>query len=455
MSLIGSVSGIDTATLTAHETGDLIVVWAFSRDTGLPVIPSGFTQIKNLSGVSFGVLAYKYAESNSEVLGTWTNATSLNALIYRSGGELSIGNSLIFSDWGTLISYPSLTLQNTDNTSIVASFLGHRSFNIDVTQTPNSSSLLTSYVNSGVSVSAAYDTVNPVSSYPADDVEVSGSGNTWVGVVVEIKESISTVIIDDTTDPLNSKSQAVINGSGFEVAQGGGVVLQKQGARSTPLTVNSWSDSQINVNALDVESTNYSYGTHSLMVTVDGGDSGSIDFEAVPAVNHNYVVIDGLSTVNDRFKSIPDFTVDDQLVYQSVLFKDGLPTVYTVNVNSNGTFSIDGSTPVGSYTFTVRAWDHTDETWGDLSTQTVEITTDVAVESDILISMVGISDGDYLIRVFREDTGALVHNGLVTFANEQVTLTLTDVPVGVYTTTFLTDGSVDPDVYGADKGVTQ
>lgn len=452
MAFIGSSGGIDTATLPAHQAGDLIVVWAFSRSTGLPVIPAGFIPVLQVSADSFAVAAAKYATSSSDTIGTWTNSTSLTVNVYRSGGLLTIGSSTSNSDFGTLINYPSLTLENTDNTSIVAAFLGHRSYNIDTSQTPNGTVLRESYAQDFVSVSASYDTDTPVSTWSDVDVEVGGSASFWVSGVVEIKELSSSVTIDDVTDPLNTNAQSTINGSGFEAAQGVGTVEQLQGLNSTALIIDTWSDTQLVVNSMDIESSAYFYGTQSIMVTANGGDSALLDFESVPLVNNDFVNITSLATEGDRLTAIPDLSVGDQVRYQSVLYLLGVPTVYTVVVNDDATFSVDGSTPSGSYTFDVRAYDSSDNTWGTVGVQSVDI---VGTGSTINITMTGIPDGNYLTRIFREDTGAIVINDTISYSSGAASALLSGVPVSTQTTSFVIDGSPTPLIYGADNGVTE
>ena len=102
-------------TLPTHAAGDLIVMIAGKSTSGLPTIPAGWTTIQSSSSstISF-VIAYKIAASSSESSGTWTNAGSIGATVYRKGG--SDGNwivptaSSVASKSGTTIPWPAHTL---------------------------------------------------------------------------------------------------------------------------------------------------------------------------------------------------------------------------------------------------------------------------------------------------------------------------------------------------------
>ncbi len=456
MAYSGGSTGVNSAVLPTHSTGNLILIFAYNQDDNtIPDLPVGYISVDTQTGGNNAFrVGYKLATSASETSGTWTNATNVLVQVYSSATtSFAIGTQPTSAeDFGTLLDYPAATLDVTDGSSWVVAFAGHRANNGTI-DTPPSGMVNRVFSNEASSLAVGHDTNGGVVSFAGDSVEIGGSGSSWWTSVIEIIEVASSVTIDDTTDPLNTNAQATVNGSGFEATQGSGTVTQEQGVKTTPLTVNTWSDTQLIVDSLDIESTTYFYGTHTLRVVADGGDSATVDFESIPAVNNSYVNIASLATEGDRLTAIPDLAVGDQVRYHSVLYDTGVPTAYTVTVNDDGTFSVDGSTPVGTYTFQVKAWDASDESWGLAADQTVEITSG-GVNSTINITMTGIPDGSYLTRIFREDTGALVHNGMVVFSSDSASQLLSDVPVGTQTTTYVIDGETPPITYGADQGLT-
>jgi hypothetical protein len=117
----------------------------------------------------------------------------------------------------------------------------------------------------------------------------------------------------------------------------------------------------------DVESTSVKYGAASLKVTADSGGTDVIAVGINPAPGNGYVDIASIAT-EGVILSIPDIEVGDQIRYESTIGGS-----YTLTVNDDLTFTISGDIPNGTYTVDMRAWDHTDETWGTVGTQTIVI----------------------------------------------------------------------------------
>jgi len=102
------------------------VVFAY-RDgsNSAPSLASGFTNISSSGGANTNSsrLAYKWAASSSESVGTWTNATDIIVHVYR--GVTRIGTSTVGSGSSASVTYPALTLEKA-GTSWVARFAGNR-----------------------------------------------------------------------------------------------------------------------------------------------------------------------------------------------------------------------------------------------------------------------------------------------------------------------------------------
>lgn len=186
---IGSATGVNTATLPPHEAGDLIVVFAY-RDgvTTPPTTPAGFTaSTGNFTNSNASRVGYKVAASNAETVGTWTNATSVIAVVYRGQDTVTpIGAVLSRTGQSTVAGYDALTLQVGDGSSWVAAFAGHR--NIDTAlETPPAGMLFVAGVVDATDEAAAFDTNGGVSSWTSKTVNVGGSSSGWATSTIEIR----------------------------------------------------------------------------------------------------------------------------------------------------------------------------------------------------------------------------------------------------------------------------
>lgn len=189
---IGSASGTNTATFPAHQIGDLLLVFAY-RDgsTTLPGIPAGWADFAVISGSSNSNgarLHAKIATSASETVGTWSNATSVIVVVYRATGIIGIGASAQLGGTSTIIPYAGLTLVNTDNTSGVVAFAGHRSPDTNLQIAPTGMSNFMSNTDATDKV-VAHQTNGLVSSWSATSVDVGGTSIGYRTIVVEITET--------------------------------------------------------------------------------------------------------------------------------------------------------------------------------------------------------------------------------------------------------------------------
>lgn len=120
----GQTASATTLTVPTHQTGDLILFYAY-RDGSLtpPTVPSGYTSITSVTrnsayGNQSMVAGYKIAASSSETSGTWTNASILLCQVYRPNtanttiniGATATGNNAPLSNTATLT---ALTCTNT------------------------------------------------------------------------------------------------------------------------------------------------------------------------------------------------------------------------------------------------------------------------------------------------------------------------------------------------------
>lgn len=212
ISYVNSATGTDTVTLPAHQVGDFIVLFAFRDGNNTqPTIPSGngWVTIQDAAGASTCsmVAVGKIATTTSETVGTFTNATSTIAGVYRG-----VDGTTPFIDYrqtggsATLCNIPALDGASSGNsfngsgrTAWVVSFLGHRDAvagNIGVNAP--SGMVLRTYVVDGTDRAALYDTDSDVTSFNSRTVGIAGGSSGYRSFSVELVPAT----LADTTDDL-------------------------------------------------------------------------------------------------------------------------------------------------------------------------------------------------------------------------------------------------------------
>lgn len=89
--------------MPTHSTGDLILGIA-TRDnsTTAPTRPSGWTALFTIgSGTGAVMVAYKYAQSNAETFGTWTNASHVSATVWYGSSNTIVWPWLLSTQTAT------------------------------------------------------------------------------------------------------------------------------------------------------------------------------------------------------------------------------------------------------------------------------------------------------------------------------------------------------------------
>jgi hypothetical protein len=189
LSRVGQVSGVSSATLPAHQAGDVIIAFAF-RDgsTTQPTLPTGWTSIGTRSGTSCcGRAAWKRCTGSSETSGTWTNASSVLFIVFR--GAVASGTPVggYTSQAGTTasVTYPAVTMTASDGTSWIIGTAGHRSIDTSLETAPTGMTNVISVVDA-TDEAAGHDTEGGVSSWSAQSVSVGGTASGWVAFSVEL-----------------------------------------------------------------------------------------------------------------------------------------------------------------------------------------------------------------------------------------------------------------------------
>lgn len=182
-------AGAVTVTIPAHQVGDLLVIFAYRDGNNTsPSLPAGWTNIGTANGGTNNSsrLAYRIATVTNTSSGTWGNATGLVVHVYRGqntvtpiGGDGNVGGN------NTTVIYPTLTMTQTDGTSWVAGFAGHRSINTALETSPTGMTNRTINVNATNEV-VGHDTNSGVSSWANTNVNVGGTSSGWRARTLEI-----------------------------------------------------------------------------------------------------------------------------------------------------------------------------------------------------------------------------------------------------------------------------
>jgi surface protein len=189
---IGETNGITSATLPAHQIGDLILAFAF-RDgsTTQPTEPTGWTSIDGAFGTSCSArVSYKVATTTGETSGTWTNATSVIFLVYRGVDSANIVNiDTKITGSGTTVTYNANGFWQ--GLSRVVAFAGHRSTNTNLGNPPTGLTLIVNPTDATDEVAAFQSTVDDYGNWPSTPVAVGGTSSGWITFTLRLRVPIT------------------------------------------------------------------------------------------------------------------------------------------------------------------------------------------------------------------------------------------------------------------------
>jgi surface protein len=188
---VGAASGITSATLPAHQAGDLILAFAFREgSTSATTIPTGWVSLASVgANTTHGRLAYRVAESSSETTGTWTNATTVVFLVYRGDYDLTNIQAMDTTATGssTTVNYPAANFWN--DLAWTVAFAGHRSVNTSL-ETPPSGLTLRDNTVDATDETAAFDSTALSGVWPSTNVSVGGTSSGWRTFVLRLRNKI-------------------------------------------------------------------------------------------------------------------------------------------------------------------------------------------------------------------------------------------------------------------------
>lgn len=186
---VGSVTGTDSATLPTHQTGDLILAFAF-RDgsTTLPTLPSGWTSLRTRTATTVsGRLAYKIAQSASETTGTWTNATACIFVVYRNANNDAIFQQYAQSGGSSsnaIVSYSANAYWS--NLAWTVAFAGSNSSVLALETPPTGATTLVATFVNVVNEAASFDSNGVSASFATATVNL-GTASAWITMTFRMR----------------------------------------------------------------------------------------------------------------------------------------------------------------------------------------------------------------------------------------------------------------------------
>jgi len=188
---IGQATGVDSATLPAHQAGDLILAFAF-RDgpTGSLPLPTGWTTIRE----NFGTLCasrtgFKVAASSGETTGTWTNATTVIFLVYRGVNTANItGLGRTASGSSTTVTYSGNSFWQ--GLSRLVAFAGHRSTDTALETPPGTLNLIVGVVDATDEAAAFESAADNFGNWTSTNVAVGGTSSGWLTTTLRLRVPI-------------------------------------------------------------------------------------------------------------------------------------------------------------------------------------------------------------------------------------------------------------------------
>ena len=195
---IGDATGTTSATLPAHQAGDLILAFAF-RDgsTTLPTQPTGWESIDTAAANTCSArFAYKIAASSGESTGTWTNASTTIFLVYRGVNTSGLGDFDVVlatesTGSGTTVTYNANGYWQ--GLSRIVALAGHRSVDTALGTAPGTLSLIVNPVDATDEAAAFQSTVDNFGNWTSTNVSVGGTSSGWITFVMRLRVPIVPV----------------------------------------------------------------------------------------------------------------------------------------------------------------------------------------------------------------------------------------------------------------------
>lgn len=129
-----------SAVIPSHQPNDLLIVFAVNGSgTDVPIEPAGegWESLAYTLTILGYRLAYKFARTNSETVGSWVGSTRTTVVVYRNVRKIAGTSTSSRSSAATSILYPALSLDSAGGTRVA--YFSTTSDNLDSSLTPSES----------------------------------------------------------------------------------------------------------------------------------------------------------------------------------------------------------------------------------------------------------------------------------------------------------------------------
>lgn len=200
ISRVGAANAEATSvSLPAHQVGDLIILCVYRiGSTVAPTAPAGWNVLAGPTGANSlnRQVVFKWAQSTSETSGTWTNATMIDAVVYRSDAGFVVPGVVasVVNGASLTLSFGALTLRDSGGTAWIVGSACTSSTDNDIETPPTGVTLIQNKVGAA-GETALYDTNAGVSSFSAITRTMSGTAGNLARMhfeVIELPYSVSS-----------------------------------------------------------------------------------------------------------------------------------------------------------------------------------------------------------------------------------------------------------------------
>lgn len=192
ISFLGAVDGGTSATLPAHQEGDLIFAFAFRSGSTLAITqPSGWTSLVATStSTNYVRLSAIVATSSSHVSGAWTGSTKVLFAVYRGAELTSIFNNsqLRTASSGSSVNVTYGTNTSWPNLAWTLNFMAHRSTDQPGSVAPTG---ITTRFSSGEGCRMFLgDSASTTAGFNSQVVNVGGTSSSWYSLTVRLRNKL-------------------------------------------------------------------------------------------------------------------------------------------------------------------------------------------------------------------------------------------------------------------------
>lgn len=187
-----------TITIGTHAANDTIIIFAYNDGVATsPTLPSGWFGLSTFVGANSGTrIGWKLASTSTETSGTWTNADTLQAVVYRGSSSsicipktLSVNNSSNSTTSQTFFSQISGTFDdNVVDLWLLAHIHNRNSNNSLDTTVPSGFTNVTSATDGSIWQTAVHDTnATRTTVFSSTSITVANAA-VWRAVVLALFE---------------------------------------------------------------------------------------------------------------------------------------------------------------------------------------------------------------------------------------------------------------------------